>query len=61
MAFVMLSLTEAELVAAVECAQDLMYSIAVMEGMGLCVQLPMPIYVDNEAAVNMTCNYISGG
>jgi hypothetical protein len=32
-----------------------------MEGMGLRVQLPMPIYVDNEAAVNMTRNYISGG
>jgi hypothetical protein len=61
MAFVTLSVTEAELAAAVECTQYLMYSKAVMEGMGLHVRLPMPIYVENEAAVNMTCNYISGG
>jgi hypothetical protein len=61
MAFVTLSITETDLVAAVEYAQDLMYSKVVMEGMGLRVQLPMPIYVDNKAVVNMIRNHISGG
>jgi hypothetical protein len=61
MPFVTLSVTEAELAAAVECAQDLMYSMHVLEGMGLHVSKPMPLYVDNEAAVNMVRNWISGG
>jgi hypothetical protein len=61
MPFVTLSVTEAELAAAVECAQDLMYSKHLLDDIGLGVELPMPIYVDNEAAVNMARNWISGG
>jgi hypothetical protein len=41
MAFATLSVTEAELAAAAECAQELMYSKAVMEGLGLRVRLLM--------------------
>jgi hypothetical protein len=61
MPFVTLSVTEAELAAAVECAQDLMYAMHVLENMGLYVIKPMPLYVDNKAAVNMVQNWISGG
>jgi Reverse transcriptase (RNA-dependent DNA polymerase) len=61
MPFVTLSVTEAELAAAVECVQDMLYVMHVMEGMGLKVKMPMPLYVDNKAAVNMVKNWISGG
>jgi hypothetical protein len=61
MAFVTLSVTEAELAAAVECAQDLMYAKSILEDLKLKVKLPMKLYVDNEAAVNMVKNYMSGG
>jgi hypothetical protein len=61
MPFVTLSVTEAELAAAVDCACDLLYVKRMMEGMGLKIVLPIPLFVDNEGAVNTIRNYISGG
>jgi hypothetical protein len=61
MPFVNLSVTEAELAAAVDCACDMFYVKRMLEGMGLKVILPIPLFVDNEEAVNANRNYISGG
>jgi hypothetical protein len=52
---------DAELAAAVECAKDLMYLFHMLTGMGLHVKLPMPLFVNNETAINTIRNYISGG
>jgi hypothetical protein len=58
---VALSVTEAELVAATECAQDLIYAKNILESLGLKVQLPMKLYIDNSGCIDLICNWSSGG
>ena len=59
--FVALSVTEAESVAGVQCAQDMMYVKQVLEGLGLKVKLPMILKNDNSGAVDLANNLLSGG
>jgi hypothetical protein len=45
---VTLLVTEAELVAATQCAQDMLFTIRVVESMGLKVKKPMILEVGNK-------------
>jgi hypothetical protein len=58
---VTLSVTEAELIAAVETAQDMLYVKSVLESMDLQVQLPMILEVDNKGAVDLANNWSAAG
>jgi hypothetical protein len=49
MHIVALSVTEAELFAAVMCVQDMLYIMRVLPSMGLKVQLPMLLEIDKGA------------
>ena len=48
-----LSVTEAELYAAVSTAQDMLYNMNVLLSLGLSVELPMVLEVDNMGAVHL--------
>ena len=56
-----LSVTEAEQGAAVTCAQDMIYQKNVLESMGLQVELPMILEVDNKGTVDLANNWSVGG
>jgi hypothetical protein len=56
-----LSVTESELVAAVSAAQDMLYEMRVLESIGLKVQLPMVLEVDNKGVVDLANNWSVGG
>jgi hypothetical protein len=56
-----LSVTEAELVAATECAQDLIFIKNVLESIGLKVRLPMRLNIDNSGCIDLICNWSAGG
>jgi hypothetical protein len=56
-----LSVTESELVAAVSAAQDMLYEMRVLESIGLKVQLPMVLEVDNNGGVDLANNWSVGG
>jgi hypothetical protein len=58
---VTLSVTEAELVAATECAQDMLFIKQVLESMELQVELPMILEVDNKGAFDLANNWSAGG
>ena len=58
---VTLSVTEAELVAATECAQDMLFTMRLLELMGLKVKKPMILEVDNKGAKDLTHNWAAGG
>ena len=58
---VALSVTEAELNAATQCAQDMLYAMRVMESLGLKVQKPMILRVDNKGAHDLAHNWSIGG
>ena len=58
---VTLSVTEAELVAATECAQDMIFIKRVLESMELQVELPMVLEVDNKGAFDLANNWSAGG
>jgi hypothetical protein len=56
-----LSVTEAELSSGVECFQDMMFARRVLESIGLQVQKPMKITIDNKGAVDYANNWSTGG
>ena len=56
-----LSVTEAELYSAVQCAQDMLYVKHVIESLGLKVKLPMVLMVDNMATVHLANNLTAAG
>jgi hypothetical protein len=58
---VTLSVTEAELVAAIMAVQDMLYVKKVLESMGLQAELPMILYVDNKGAKDLVNNWSVGG
>ena len=58
---VTLSVTEAELVSATQCAQDMLFIMRVLESVGLKVQKPMILKVDNKGAVDLANNWSIGG
>eukprot|EP00957_Ditylum_brightwellii_P052554 3984954-Ditylum_brightwellii.AAC.1 len=58
---VLLSVTEAETVARVQCAQDMLYVKRLLESMGLLVELSMILEIDNSGAVDLANNWGTGG
>ena len=56
-----LSSTEAELIALVQCVQEMMATKRLLESMQLQVQLPMVIECDNKGAVDLVNGYQVGG
>ena len=50
---VTLSVTESETASAVSCAQDMLFGMHVIESIGLKVQKPMLLWVDNKGAVDL--------
>jgi hypothetical protein len=58
---VALSVTEAELFTATNNAQYILYTKRIIESLGLHVQLPMILIVDNKGAVDLVNNYSVGG
>lgn len=59
--FVTLSVTESESGAGVMVAQDMMYSYRLLTSLGLQVELPMILEMDNKGAVDLANNYSVGG
>jgi hypothetical protein len=57
MPVVALSVTEAELFAAILCVQDMMYIMRLLNSMKLKVKLPMMLYVDNKGAKDLCNNW----
>jgi hypothetical protein len=58
---VTLSVTEAEMGAGVTCVQDMMYVYNLMSSMGLQVQLPIVLEMDNQGAVDLANGWSVGG
>jgi hypothetical protein len=58
---VVLLVTEAELFASTNNAQDMLYTKRIIESLGLHVQFPMILEVDNKGAVDLVNNYNVGG
>ena len=61
MPIIALSVTEAELFAAVQCAQDLMFIMRLLGTLGLRVKLPMKLTIDNKGAHDLCHNHSVGG
>jgi hypothetical protein len=57
----MLSVTEAKTVAAVECTQDMLFGMHLLESMGLKVKKPMVLEIDNKGAKDLAHNWSIGG
>jgi hypothetical protein len=58
---VALSVTEAELFAAVMTVQDMLFIMRIVESMGLLVELPMLLEIDNKGAKDLVNNWSAGG
>ncbi len=56
-----LSVTESESGAGVSTAQDMMYCYRIITSLGLKVELPMVLEMDNKGAVDLAKNYSVGG
>ena len=59
--FVALSVAKAELIALVQCVQELMFIKRLLESMKPLVQLPMIIEVDNKASLDLVNGWSTGG
>ena len=59
--FVTLSVTEAECVAATSCVQDMIYGKNFLESLGLKVELPMILEMDNKGGVDIFNNWSIAG
>lgn len=58
---VTLSVTEAETVSATSCAQDMLFIMRLLESIGLQVQKPMILEIDNKGAKDNANNWSVGG
>jgi hypothetical protein len=58
---VTLSTTEAEMMSMTECSQDMLYTMRVLQSMGLKVRLPMDLFCDNKGAVDLANNWSTSG
>jgi hypothetical protein len=58
---VTLLVTEAELVAATTCVQDMMYTKNIMESTGFKIKLPMKLYVHNRGVKDFINNWSVAG
>jgi hypothetical protein len=61
MPMVALSVTEAELFAAVMAVQDMLFIMRIIESMGLRVKKPMVLEIDNKGAKDLVNNWSVGG
>ena len=59
--FVTLSVTEAESAAGVMVGQDMLYVYRLVLSLGLSVELPMVLELDNQGAVDLANNWSVGG
>jgi hypothetical protein len=59
--FVTLSVTEAETGGGVTTAQDMVYIYRLFTSLGLKVELPMVLEMDNKGAVDLANNWSVGG
>jgi hypothetical protein len=58
---VTLSVTEAELVAAMHCYQEMLYVKKVLESIKISVRMPMILQMDNKGAKDLINNWSVGG
>jgi hypothetical protein len=58
---VTLSVTEAELAALVSCVQDMLYVYRIIISLGLQVELPMAVELDNSGARDLANSWSVGG
>ena len=58
---VALSTTEAEAIAIVQCVQELLYVMKLIESLKLKVRKPMIVYSDNKGAVDLVNGWSIGG
>ena len=56
-----LLVTEVELVVAMACTQDMLFSMQLLESIGLKVRKPMMLTVDNKGAKDLANNWSVGG
>ena len=54
-------MTEAELYATVSTVQDMLYTMNVLLSLGLFVELPMELEVDNMGAIHLVNNWSVSG
>ena len=59
--YVALSSAESKGNEAVQCAQDMIYTKNVLESLGLEIELPMVMHVDNKGTVDSVSRYSIGG
>eukprot|EP00957_Ditylum_brightwellii_P145068 11049133-Ditylum_brightwellii.AAC.1 len=57
---VVLSVTEAETIDGVQCAQGMFYVKKTLEYMGFKVELLMKLYIENSGAVDLVNNWNAG-
>ena len=58
---VALSTTEAETIAIVQCVQELLYIMKLIESLKMKVRKPMIVYTDNKGTVNLINWWSIGG
>jgi hypothetical protein len=58
---VTLLVCEAEMSSAVLCAQDMIYAKHILESLGLQVETPMVLQMDNKGAVDLINRFSVGG
>jgi hypothetical protein len=58
---VTLSVKEAELVSATACVQEMLFTMRVLESIGLKVKKPMILEMDNKGAKDLANNWSVGG
>ena len=58
---VALSTTEAETIVIIQCVQELLYVMKLIESLKLKVRKPMIVYTDNKGAVDLINEWIIGG
>ena len=56
-----LSTTEAEIIALVQCVQEMLYVMKLIESLGLKVRKPMIMHSDNKGAVDLVNGWSVGG
>jgi hypothetical protein len=58
---VTMSVTEAEYVSAADCAQEMLFHKHLIESLGLHVELPMILEIDNKGAIDLANNWSATG
>ena len=58
---VALSVTEAEIIAVVQCVQEMLYIMRLVESLHLKVRKPMIVYSDNKGAIDLINGWSFGG